>query len=423
MLRLVLSFLLVVHTAKAHNLKGQLPEGNMESLATTIRFVTLNCRTLSSELQQAALSRPLRYLCVPFAALQETHMRDRPVISIENYTIYCGDADENKVGGCAIAVRNDYKNLVEEFSPTSSRCAFLRLRDRRGRKLWIVSAHAPTETAENNSKDALYDELNALMSKIPSQQVVTVGIDANAKMGLEQQSDVLGKWYYAAERTSDSGARLVDICEQTGLITASTFKRNHRRHQLTWQGSTLLTPEEQRKRKMRTLQLQLDYVLARNIPRSDIRKSRAVWDVAFDSPHRGCLLNVLRADGVPGKFVRLLDDMNQRTTAAVRTPAGCTTPFEVVTGVRQVAVAGPFLFNFAIDHIMRRTVDQCPADIVLAPSGCPLTDLEYAHDVVIFAESSTKIQHVVNLVSKLATDYGLRLRPDKCKQMWTSSRL
>ncbi|KAK6750652.1 hypothetical protein RB195_002556 [Necator americanus] len=83
----------VQHTAEAHNLKGQLPEGGMESLATTIRFVTLNCRTLSSELQQAALSRLLRYLCVPFAALQETRMRDRPVISIENYTVYCGDAD------------------------------------------------------------------------------------------------------------------------------------------------------------------------------------------------------------------------------------------------------------------------------------------------------------------------------------------
>ncbi|KAK6757020.1 hypothetical protein RB195_015073 [Necator americanus] len=105
----------VQHIAKAHNLKGQLPEGGMESLATTIRFVTLNCRTLSSELQQAARSRLLRYLCVPFAALQKTRMRDRPVFSIENYTIYCGDADENKAGGGATAVRNDYKNLVEEF--------------------------------------------------------------------------------------------------------------------------------------------------------------------------------------------------------------------------------------------------------------------------------------------------------------------
>ncbi|KAK6728222.1 hypothetical protein RB195_005707 [Necator americanus] len=171
------------------------------------------------------------------------------------------------------------------------KCAFLRLRDRRGRKLWIVSAHVPTETAEDNSRDAFYDELNALMFKIPSQQVVIVGIDTNAKMVLEQQSDVLGKWYYSAERTSDNGDRLVDLCEQTGLIIASTFRRNHRRHQLTWQGSTFLTPEEQRKRKMRTLKLQLDHVLARNIPQSDIRKSRAVWDVAFDSDHRPILLS------------------------------------------------------------------------------------------------------------------------------------
>ncbi|KAK6747941.1 hypothetical protein RB195_000883 [Necator americanus] len=93
------------------------------------------------------------------------------------------------------------------------------------------------------------------------------------------------------------------------------------------------------------------------------------FEAAFDSPHRGRLLNALSADGVPGK-----------------------------------------------------TVDQCPADIVLAPSGCPLTDLEYADDVVTFAESSTNLQHVVNLVSKLAAAYRLRLRPDKCEQMWISLR-
>ncbi|KAK6728716.1 hypothetical protein RB195_006014 [Necator americanus] len=175
----------------------------MESLAT----ITLNCRKLLSELQQAILSRLLRYLCVPPAALQETR---RPVI--ENYTIYSGDADENKVGGCATTVRNDYRDyLVEDFGSRQRRGAFARLRDRKGPKLWIVSAHAPPETTENGNKDAFYDELNGLMSKIRSQQVVIVGIDANVKMGLEQQSDVLGKWYYPAKRMSDSGDCLVDL--------------------------------------------------------------------------------------------------------------------------------------------------------------------------------------------------------------------
>ncbi|KAK6729812.1 hypothetical protein RB195_006706 [Necator americanus] len=94
------------HFAKVHNLKGQLPEESMESLATNIGFVTLNCQTVSTELQQSALYRHLRYLFVPFGA---EYMRDWPVKIIESYTMYCGDGDEKKTGGCAIPARNDYK--------------------------------------------------------------------------------------------------------------------------------------------------------------------------------------------------------------------------------------------------------------------------------------------------------------------------
>ncbi|KAK6765420.1 hypothetical protein RB195_025369 [Necator americanus] len=110
-----------------------------------------------------------------------------------------------------------------------------------------------------------------------------------------------------------------------------------------------------------------------------------------------------------GKFVRLMNDMNRRTIAAVRTPAGCTTPFEVETGVRQGGVAGPFCPTFTVDGLMRRTTEQCPVDVILAPSPRVLVDVEYTDNVVIFASSSAKLQHVVNIVSKLAA-YRLRLR-------------
>ncbi|KAK6747969.1 hypothetical protein RB195_000899 [Necator americanus] len=66
-----------------------------------------------------------------------------------------------------------------------------------------------------------------------------------------------------------------------GPVNASKFKRNHHRHQLTWQKSILLNPEEQRKIKI--LNLQLKYVLMRKMPHSESRKSSAVWDVPFDS--------------------------------------------------------------------------------------------------------------------------------------------
>ncbi|KAK6762962.1 hypothetical protein RB195_023609 [Necator americanus] len=97
------------------------------------------------------------------------------------------------------------------------------------------------------------------------------------------------------------------------------------------------------------------------------------FEAAFDSPHRGRLFNALCADGVPGN------------------------------GVRQGAVAGPFLFNFAIDG-MRRTVDQCPADIVLAPSRCPLTDLEHATMLLY-------LRKAVRNFNMLSTLYGSWLQP------------
>ncbi|KAK6748035.1 hypothetical protein RB195_000945 [Necator americanus] len=73
------------------------------------------------------------------------------------------------------------------------------------------------KTGECN-KDAFHDELNVLTTKIRSQQKVTVGIDANGNMGLEQQSDVPRKGYYPTGRISDNINRVVDLCEQKGLI-------------------------------------------------------------------------------------------------------------------------------------------------------------------------------------------------------------
>ncbi|KAK6754469.1 hypothetical protein RB195_013459 [Necator americanus] len=137
-------------------------------------------------------------------------MRDRPVISIENYTTYCGNADEKKVGGCVIAVKKDYNNLVEGFGSTSSRCAFVRLRDSR-KTLYCKCPRKLRKPLRTTVRTP--SMVNALMSKIPSQQVVieVVVINANVKVGLEQQSDVVGKWYYSAEQMTNNGNRLVDL--------------------------------------------------------------------------------------------------------------------------------------------------------------------------------------------------------------------
>ncbi|KAK6733276.1 hypothetical protein RB195_017181 [Necator americanus] len=96
------------------------------------------------------------------------------------------------------------------------------------------------------------------------------------------------------------------------------------------------------------------------------------FEAVPDFTHRGRLLSAVGVDGVQGKFVRIRDDMNQPTTAhGDSNTIRMQNTFDLVTGVGQrqgTGVERSFLFNFAIDNIMNRTVYQCPADIILAPA-------------------------------------------------------
>ncbi|KAK6755227.1 hypothetical protein RB195_013916 [Necator americanus] len=128
---------------------------------------------------------------------------------------------------------------VSGITPSTAEIVWMRLCTIAGsQKTQTLDRECSRTYGEDHNKDAFHDELNTLISRIPSQQAVIVEIDTNAKMGFEQQSDVLEKWFYHMEQTSDNGNRLIDLCKWTTFIIASTFKRNHRRHQLTWQGTT-----------------------------------------------------------------------------------------------------------------------------------------------------------------------------------------
>ncbi|KAK6733835.1 hypothetical protein RB195_017538 [Necator americanus] len=131
------------------------------------------------------------------------------------------------------------------------------------------------------------------------------------------------------------------------------------------------------------------------------------FEAAFDYPHQGRLFNAFSVDRVPGKFVHLFDDMNQRTTATVRTLAGSTTPFDLVTEVRQETAAGPFLFNFARGHHAKNSRSVSCRDC-LSVNRLPLTDLELTDGVVVFGKQHGTHQ-VVSLASNLLQpmDYAL----------------
>ncbi|KAK6739957.1 hypothetical protein RB195_008437 [Necator americanus] len=366
-----------------------------------------------------------------------------PVISIRDYTICCGNADERNVGGSGIAVKNDYNNMVEEFGSTSLRCFFVRMLYCRGHNLWMVSAYAPTETVvlssltENRHPTS---ERRRIENKIPPTEdtvqmrrkmfafqwektrftynsaffaPITYDFDHETRLKMKfrrlVQEDRDNKWTSRAKWTKRcstflSTANGVAVVEATLPIqghhfstlldrqTPSALELEHVHRQIyavdeepPTQSEVLVCIQKTKLGKSETPRYEK---AGFRRDRSTIDKCSSlgeIWDryskltqlafldfeAAFDSPYRWCLLRALRADGVPEKFFVLLDDVNKRRIAALRTPAGCTTVL-VATGVSQGAVAGPFPFDFGINDIMRRTIDQGSADIVKALSRCLL---------------------------------------------------
>ncbi|KAK6767025.1 hypothetical protein RB195_026545 [Necator americanus] len=146
------------------------------------------------------------------------------------------------------------------------------------------------KTAEVLNKDAFYDDHITFMSKISRQQTVIVGNDANTSV--EEQSDVLGIWYYLTKRTTS--------CKWKPSGSSFHADELHHYNNVRDESSTLsvyvadtttLTPEEQRKWNMSTFKLQLRLGSNKGHPFVRHPKIGALWDIAFNSDHRPILLS------------------------------------------------------------------------------------------------------------------------------------
>ncbi|MFH4984755.1 hypothetical protein AB6A40_011464, partial [Gnathostoma spinigerum] len=249
-----------------------------------------------SRQQQHQLCLTLNSLNAPIACLQETRLRDLPVIDIpaplrtgngspKGYRVYTGNADPDGTGGCGIAARMDLAASVTETGLVGKRITWARLSKCGMRKVWTVSAHAPTEDATDAEKDAFYDNLLSVYRQFKSGYYVIVGIDGNTQSGKEEVSTALGRWYVPARETTANGRRLLDFCEERGVALASTLRRNRRKQRITWKVSANIGLEEKVRRKSATLKNQIDYMLISKRWAHTVTKARSVWGASIDSDH------------------------------------------------------------------------------------------------------------------------------------------
>ena len=74
---------------------------------------------------------------------------------------------------------------------------------------------------------------------------------------------------------------------------------------------------------------------------------------AFDTIHRGKMVKILRAYGIPEELVVAIDDMYKGTKAKVLSPDGETEP----SGVLQGDTLAPYLFIIVLDYALRKAIN------------------------------------------------------------------
>ena len=144
----------------------------------------------------------------------------------------------------------------------------------------------------------------------------------------------------------------------------------------------------------------------------------------FDSIHRGKLMEILRAYGIPEKVVLAINILYTDTLAKVLSPDGDTDLFEILAGVLQGDTLAPYLFIIALDYAMRiATKDELSVGFTLTKARSRrypeviITDTDFADDLALISNSLEQAQLLLLRLESAAQQIGLHTNVTKTEYM------
>ena len=114
----------------------------------------------ASARKTAVIDTELTRRKVHIAALQETRLADAGTIKERNFTFFWfgRPAEEPRLYGTGFAVSNALLNSIQTPVAVSDRISVMKLNTRQG-SIKIISAYAPTLSADPSVKDSFYNKL------------------------------------------------------------------------------------------------------------------------------------------------------------------------------------------------------------------------------------------------------------------------
>lgn len=144
---------------------------------------------------------------------------------------------------------------------------------------------------------------------------------------------------------------------------------------------------------------------------------------AFDSIHRGNMMKILKAYGIPSNLLQAIHTMYTNPKAKVTSPDGETELFDITAGVLQGDTLAPFIFVIVLDYALRQAMgdNEDGLGFTLTPRRSrrhpteTLTDLDFADDIALLSNQIQQAQELLFRVERSCKKVGLGLNAKKTK--------
>ncbi|KAK3553431.1 hypothetical protein QTP70_003591 [Hemibagrus guttatus] len=131
---------------------------------------------------------------------------------------------------------------------------------------------------------------------------------------------------------------------------------------------------------------------------------------AYDRVPREELWYCMRKSGVAEKYVRVVQDMYERSRTVVRCAVGQTEEFKVEVGLHQGSALSPFLFAMVMDQLSEEVRQESPWTMM------------FADDIVICSESREQVEENLERWRFALERRGMKVSRSKTKYMCVNER-
>ncbi|KAK3565282.1 hypothetical protein QTP86_004779 [Hemibagrus guttatus] len=138
--------------------------------------------------------------------------------------------------------------------------------------------------------------------------------------------------------------------------------------------------------------------------------TRADLEKAYDRVPREELWYCMRKSGVAEKYVRVVQDMYERSRTVVRCAVGQTEEFKVEVGLHQGSALSPFLFAIVMDQLSEEVRQESPWTMM------------FADDIVICSESREQVEENLERWRFALDRGGMKVSRSKTEYMCVNER-